>query len=63
LRRRGLDKHSSGNPVKEVIDMVEWAFKHEGEAEFDPKDVSPAWLQRRWLVRVTLEVGGMPCCL
>ena len=36
-----------GEPVKEVLAMVEWGLKHEGEAEFDPQKILPAW-ERKW---------------
>src|SRR5215208_2999461 len=36
-----------GEPVHEVLAMVEWALKHEGEANFDPKKILPAWAQKR----------------
>jgi|SRR5215203_3023361 len=36
-----------GEPVHEVLAMVEWALKHEGEAGFDPKKILPAWAQKR----------------
>lgn len=36
-----------GEPVKEVLAMVEWALKHEGEAEFDPEKILPAWARKR----------------
>lgn len=27
--------------------MAEWALKHEGEAEFDPERILPAWAKKR----------------
>jgi hypothetical protein len=27
--------------------MAEWALKHEGEAEFDPEKILPAWARKR----------------
>jgi hypothetical protein len=36
-----------GEPVKEVLAMVEWVLKHEGEAEFDPEKILPAWAGKR----------------
>ena len=36
-----------GEPVEEVLAMVEWALKHEGEAGFDPEKILPAWAQKR----------------
>jgi hypothetical protein len=35
-----------GEPVEEVLAMVEWALKHEGEADFDPGKVLPAWAKK-----------------
>ncbi len=35
-----------GEPVKEVLAMAEWVLKHEGEAEFDPEKILPAWAQK-----------------
>jgi len=31
-----------GEPVKEVLAMVEWALKHQGEAGFGPEKILPA---------------------
>jgi hypothetical protein len=36
-----------GEPVEEVMAMVKWALKHEGEAEFDPEKILPAWAKKR----------------
>jgi hypothetical protein len=36
-----------GEPVEEVMAMVKWALKHEGEAEFDIERILPAWAQKR----------------
>src|SRR5918998_6385090 len=36
-----------GEPVEEVLAMVEWALKHEGEAGFDPEKILPAWAKKR----------------
>jgi hypothetical protein len=36
-----------GEPVEEVLAMVKWALKHEGEAEFDPERNLPAWAKKR----------------
>ena len=36
-----------GEPVEEVLAMVEWVLKHEGEAEFDPVKILPAWARKR----------------
>jgi hypothetical protein len=36
-----------GEPVEEVMAMVKWALKHEGEADFDPKKILPAWARKR----------------
>jgi hypothetical protein len=36
-----------GEPVEEVMAMVKWVLKHEGEAEFDPKKILPAWARKR----------------
>jgi hypothetical protein len=36
-----------GEPVEEVMAMVEWALKHEGEAGFDPERILPAWARKR----------------
>jgi len=36
-----------GEPVDEVMAMVKWALKHEGEAEFDPEKILPAWARKR----------------
>ncbi len=36
-----------GEPVEEVLAMVEWALKHEGEAGFDSEKILPDWAQKR----------------
>jgi hypothetical protein len=36
-----------GEPVEEVMAMVKWALKHEGETEFDPERILPAWARKR----------------
>jgi hypothetical protein len=36
-----------GEPVEEVMAMVKWALKHEGEAEFAPEKILPAWAKKR----------------
>lgn len=36
-----------GEPVKEVLAMAEWALFHEGEPEFNPEKILPAWAQKR----------------
>jgi hypothetical protein len=36
-----------GEPVEEVMAMAEWAFKHEGEAEFNPAKILLAWARKR----------------
>jgi hypothetical protein len=36
-----------GEPVEEVMAMVKWALKHEGEAEFDPERILLAWARKR----------------
>ena len=36
-----------GEPVEEVMAMVKWAFKHEGEETFDPERILPAWAEKR----------------
>ncbi len=38
---------SLGEPVEEVMAMVKWALKHEGEAEFDPEKILPSWAKKR----------------
>ncbi len=35
-----------GEPVEEVMAMVRWALKHEGEAEFAPERILPAWAKK-----------------
>jgi hypothetical protein len=36
-----------GEPVEEVMVMVKWVLKHEGEEEFNPERILPAWAQKR----------------
>ena len=36
-----------GESVQEVLAMVEWALKHEGETGFDPEKILPAWAKKR----------------
>jgi hypothetical protein len=36
-----------GEPVEEVMAMVKWALKHEGEATFDPERILLAWAKKR----------------
>jgi hypothetical protein len=36
-----------GEPVKEILAMTAWVLKHEGEAEFDPEKILPAWVRKR----------------
>jgi hypothetical protein len=36
-----------GEPVDQVMAMVKWSLKHEGEAEFDPDRILPAWAKKR----------------
>jgi hypothetical protein len=36
-----------GKPVEEVLAIAEWALKHEGEVEFDPERILPAWAKTR----------------
>ncbi len=36
-----------GEPVEEVLAMVNWTLKHEGKAEFDPEKILPAWARKR----------------
>ena len=36
-----------GEPVEEVMAMAEWILKHEGEAQFDPEKILPAWAKKR----------------
>jgi hypothetical protein len=35
-----------GEPVEEVLAMVRWALKHEGEVEFDIERILLAWAQK-----------------
>src|SRR5215212_2893077 len=36
-----------GEPVEEVMAMVKWALKHEGEAEFNSEKILLAWAMKR----------------
>jgi hypothetical protein len=36
-----------GEPVEEVLAMTEWVLKHEGETDFDPEKILPAWARKR----------------
>ncbi len=36
-----------GEPVEEVMAMVKWVLKHEGETEFDPERILLAWARKR----------------
>ena len=36
-----------GEPVEEVLAMVKWSLKHEGEASFDIEKILPAWAKKR----------------
>jgi hypothetical protein len=36
-----------GEPGEEVMAMVKWALKHEGEPEFDTERILPAWARKR----------------
>jgi hypothetical protein len=36
-----------GEPVEEVMAMVKWVLKHEGETEFDPERILPAREEKR----------------
>jgi len=36
-----------GEPVEEVLAMVKWSLKHEGEADFDTERILPAWAKKR----------------
>ena len=36
-----------GEPVEEVMAMVKWSLKHEGETEFDPQKILLAWARKR----------------
>jgi hypothetical protein len=36
-----------GEPVEEVLAMTKWVLKHEGEADFDPEKILPAWAKKR----------------
>ena len=36
-----------GEPVEEVMAMVKWALKHEGEADFDPEKILLVWARKR----------------
>jgi hypothetical protein len=49
-----------GEPVEEVLAMVKWSLKHEGEPEFDPERILPAWAQKRG--RGYWRVEECRCC-
>ncbi len=36
-----------GEPVEEVLEMVRWALKHEGDPGFDAARALPSWARRR----------------
>ena len=36
-----------GEPAEEVLEMVRWALKHEGDAGFDAARALPNWARRR----------------
>ena len=36
-----------GEPVEEVLAMVKWSLKHEGEPEFDTERILLAWAKKR----------------
>jgi hypothetical protein len=36
-----------GEPVEEILEMVRWAIKHEGDAGFDAARALPSWARRR----------------
>jgi hypothetical protein len=36
-----------GEPVEEVMAMVKWVLKHEGEVEFDSERILLAWARKR----------------
>ncbi len=36
-----------GEPVEEVLEMVRWAIKHEGDEGFDAARALPNWARRR----------------
>ncbi len=38
---------SLGEPVEEVLEMVRWAHKHEGDPGFDAARALPRWARRR----------------
>jgi hypothetical protein len=54
-----------GEPIEEVLGMVKWALKHEGEAEFDPERILPAWAKKRgrgyWRTK-DRQVEEYRCC-
>ena len=43
----GLNLRRKAPPVEEILAMVEWALKHEGEAGFDPEKILRAWAEKR----------------
>ena len=36
-----------GEPVEEVLAMVKWTLKHEGDADFDSERILPTWAKKR----------------
>jgi hypothetical protein len=54
-----------GEPVEEVLAMVKWTLKHEGEASFDPERILPVWAKKRgrgyWRVE-DRRVEECRCC-
>ncbi len=36
-----------GEPAEEVLEMVRWALKHEGDPGFDAARALPSWARRR----------------
>ncbi len=51
-----------GEPVEEVLAMVEWALKHEGEAGFDPEEILSAWARKRSRGYWRVEDGRVEEC-
>jgi hypothetical protein len=51
-----------GEPVEEVMAMVKWALKHEGEATFDPERILPAWAKKRGRGYWTIEDPRLEEC-
>ena len=54
-----------GEPVEEVLAMMKWSLKHEGDADFDPERILPAWAKKRgrgyWRVE-DRRVEECGCC-